>query len=172
MPTPGVDASVSLPPRASLTTRTRCRPSPIPCPGGFVVKKGSTDLDKTSSLIPWIGDSGARLEGAELVTRLGPTYDFRNKRLPVWRLDYGEPVFASVFVDTATSGVADVLEDSDRPERFVFAFLHKWNFLFPLGRGVQSTVVATVVSLAIFLLGGTGFILNRRLRKRAGSEAV
>ena len=120
----------------------------------------------------WIGDSGARLEGAELVTRFGPTYDFRNKRLPVWRLDYGEPVFASVFVDTATSGVADVLEDSDRPERFVFAFLHKWNFLFPLGRGVQSTVVATVVGLAIILLGGTGFILNRRLRKRAGREAV
>jgi len=82
--------------------------------------------------------------------------------LPVWRLDYGEPVRASVFIDTATGVVADVLADSDRPERFVFAFLHKWNFLFPLGRGVQSSVVAAFVALAVVSLGGTGFVLRRR----------
>ncbi|MCG8591149.1 MAG: PepSY domain-containing protein [Proteobacteria bacterium] len=107
----------------------------------------------------WLGDAKARPEHMELVTRFGPTYDFRNKRLPVWRLDYEEPLRASVFVDTTTSCVVDVLADSDRPERFVFAFLHKWNFLFPLGRGVQSAVVATVVALSILVLGGSGFAL-------------
>lgn len=110
----------------------------------------------------WTDDDAIEPLHAEVVTRFGPTYDFRNKRLPVWRLDYGEPVRASVFIDTATGVVADVLADSDRPERFVFAFLHKWNFLFPLGRGVQSAVVAAFVALAVVSLGGTGFVLRRR----------
>ena len=112
----------------------------------------------------WAGEGAAEPHRAELVTRFGPTYDFRNKRLPVWQLDYGEPIGASVFVDTATSVVADVLVDSDRPERFVFAFLHKWNFLFPFGRSVQSIVVATFVALAVGILGGTGFTLWRLAR--------
>jgi hypothetical protein len=101
-----------------------------------------------------------RLEGARLVTRFGPLYDFRNKRLPVWRLDYGDPLNASIFVDTTTGVLADRLDARDVPERLVFSFLHKWNFLFPFGRRVQSAVVATVVAASMILMAGLGWRLH------------
>jgi len=102
-----------------------------------------------------------KLEGVQLVTRFGPLYDFRNKRLPVWQLDYGDPLNASIFVDTTTGVLADRLDARDVPERWVFSFLHKWNFLFPFGRRVQSAVVASVVAASMVLMAGLGWRLRR-----------
>jgi len=102
-----------------------------------------------------------RLEGARLVSRFGPLYDFRNKRLPVWRLDYGEPLHAALFVDTTTGVLADRLATSDVPERLVFSFLHKWNFLRPLGRSAQSGIIATAILGSLVLLGALGWRLRR-----------
>ena len=84
----------------------------------------------------------------EVVTRFGPDYDFRNKRLPVWRVDYGAPVKASVFVDTASGVLVDRVADREKPERLVFSLIHKWNFLFPIGRlGLNIVVAAFVIAL-------------------------
>lgn len=105
-----------------------------------------------------------KLEGVQLVTRFGPFYDFRNKRLPVWQLDYGDPLNASIFVDTTTGVLADRLDARDVPERLVFSFLHKWNFLFPFGRRVQSVVVASVVAASMVLMAGLGWRLRRARR--------
>lgn len=105
-----------------------------------------------------------KLEGAQLLTRFGLSYDFRNKRLPVWQLDYGEPLNASIFVDTTTGVLADRLEAKDVPERFVFSFLHKWNFLRPFGRLVQSVVAAVVVAASMVLMAGLGWQLHRARR--------
>jgi hypothetical protein len=106
---------------------------------------------------------------AALVTRFGPAYDFRNKRLPVWRLDYGAPVNATIFVDTATGVLADRTADAAKPERWSFSMLHKWNFLFPLGRGAQNAIVSAAVLLSIGLMAGLGLSLDlerRRVRRR------
>ncbi|MCS6986034.1 MAG: PepSY domain-containing protein [Sphingomonadaceae bacterium] len=105
------------------------------------------------------------VERMELVTRFGPLYDFRNKRLPVWRLDYGPPVSATLFVDTATGVLVDVVADAAKPERFSFSFLHKWNFLFPLGRDGQNAVVAAVVLALIGFMAWLG--LRMDLARRA-----
>lgn len=108
----------------------------------------------------------AAVREASLVTRFGMGYDFRNKRLPVWRLDYGPPVNASLFVDTATGVLADVTPDSAKAELWSFSILHKWNFLIPLGRGVQTLVVATVVLAILVLMAGMGIVLEYRRRAR------
>lgn len=118
---------------------------------------------------------GGRFSGApasaitdmQLVTRFGPDYDFRNKRLPVWRIDYGAPVNATLFVDTATGVLADRTEDWQKPERFVFSFIHKWNFLFPIGRVGLNIVVGTFVLLLIGFMAGIGLVLDRRRRAKA-----
>lgn len=129
---------------------------------------------------PWAGGDkalamalGGRFSGApasairqmELVTRFGPDYDFRNKRLPVWRIDYDAPVHATLFVDTATGVLADRTEDWQKPERFVFSFIHKWNFLFPIGRVGLNVVVGTFVLLLIGFMAGIGLVLDRRRRR-------
>ncbi len=103
---------------------------------------------------------------AEPVTRFGPAYDFRNKRLPVWQLDYGPPVNATLFVDTATGVLADRTDNSAKPERLSFSLLHKWNFLFPLGRNVQNAVVSAVVLASILLMALLG--LQMDLKRRRG----
>jgi hypothetical protein len=135
---------------------------------------------------PWVqGDKalamalGRRFSGApdraitsmEVVTRFGPDYDFRNKRLPVWRIDYGAPVNATLFVDTATGVLADRTENWQKPERYIFSFIHKWNFLFPIGRVGLNIVVGVFVVLLIGFMGGIGLVQDRRRRRRQKSLA-
>lgn len=109
----------------------------------------------------YLGVSDAPITGMELVTRFGIDYDFRNKRLPVWRVDYGAPYHSSVFVDTATGTFIDRLDDWQKPERYVFSLIHKWNFLFPLGRVGLNAVVGGFVIALIALMGFLGLRLRR-----------
>ena len=101
-----------------------------------------------------------------LVTRFGPEYDFRNKRLPVWQLDYGAPINATVFVDTTSGVLADVTHDTDKPERWSFSMLHKWNFLLAFGRPTQNIVVVVIVLGAIIFMAGFGLRMNLVRRRR------
>ena len=106
------------------------------------------------------------IANAELVTRFGPQYDFRNKRLPVWRLDYGAPVNATIFVDTTSGVLADRTPDHAKAEQWSFSYLHKWNFLFPLGRETQNIVVSIAVGLSLVFMAGIGLTLDLRRRKK------
>ena len=106
----------------------------------------------------------------EPVTRFSHEYDFRNKRLPVWRIDYADPVNATLFVDTGSGVLVDRVADWEKPERLVFSMIHKWNFLFPVGRlALNSTVAAIVIALLGFMaiLGLRMDWVNRR-RARKG----
>ncbi len=107
------------------------------------------------------------IRNAELVTRFGPQYDFRNKRLPVWRLDYGEPVNATIFVDTTSGVLADRTPDHAKAEQWSFSYLHKWNFLFPLGREAQNLIVSVAVAFSLVFMAAIGLTLDLRRRRSA-----
>jgi hypothetical protein len=113
------------------------------------------------------GVSREAILSVEQVTRFGPDYDFRNKRVPVWRLDYGAPVNASVFVDTATGVLADISPDAAKAERWTFSYLHKWNFLAMLGRQTHNAVVACVVVAIMLLFVGLGWRMAWLARGKA-----
>ena len=113
------------------------------------------------------GVSRDAIHNAELVTRFGPQYDFRNKRLPVWRLDYGAPVNATIFVDTTSGVLADRTPDHAKAEQWSFSYLHKWNFLFPLGRETQTLVVSVAVAFSLVLMAGIGLALDLQRRRNA-----
>jgi len=104
----------------------------------------------------------------ELVTRFSHEYDFRNKRLPVWRVDYADPVNATLFVDTGSGVLVDRVADWEKPERLVFSMIHKWNFLFPIGRlGLNVAVAGFVIALLVFMaILGLRMDLANRLRGR------
>lgn len=108
------------------------------------------------------------ITGMELVTRFSHDYDFRNKRLPVWRVDYGDPVNASLFVDTGSGVLVDRVANWEQPGRLVFSMVHKWNFLFPIGRlGLNMVVGGFVLALIIFMaVLGLRMDLKGRLRRR------
>jgi hypothetical protein len=134
---------------------------------GNVVSSGDKDLARAIAR-RFTGAPDSAVKGMELVTRFSHEYDFRNKRLPVWRVDYGAPVGASLFVDTGAGVLVDRVADGEKPERFVFSFIHKWNFLFPAGRLGQNVIVGL---FAITLIGfmavlGLRMDLARRFRAR------
>lgn len=104
---------------------------------------------------------------AELVTRFGPHYDFRNKRLPVWRLDYGAPVHASIFVDTAAGVLADRTPDRAKAELLTFSYLHKWTFRHGFGPMVPSLAIAATVLACLVAIGILGILLDLRRRRRS-----
>ncbi|WP_416906947.1 MAG: PepSY domain-containing protein [Polymorphobacter sp.] len=122
----------------------------------------------------FLGATDSAPTSAELVTRFSDEYDFRNKRLPVWRVDYGAPVRASLFVDPASGVLVDKVNDWEKPERFVFSMVHKWNFLFPLGRlGLNGTVAAFVIALVLFMaLIGLNMDLKSRFRRSGRQGSV
>jgi hypothetical protein len=103
-----------------------------------------------------------------LVTHFGPDYDFRNKRLPVWRVDYNSQKGDKLFIDPATGILVDRLVDMERYESYSFSFLHKWNFLTPLiGRMPRDMLIVLVLLAAI---GGTifGYIMLIKQGKKRG----
>ncbi|MCA1779829.1 MAG: PepSY domain-containing protein [Xanthomonadaceae bacterium] len=118
------------------------------------------------------GHERSRVADITLINRFGNGYDFRNKRLPVWRIDYQAPYNESVFIDTHGAVLVDRMAHSRWIEQWSFTFLHKWNFLRPLGREIQNRVLLAVVVSVIGLIGGLGLYMEiKRRRRRPGSLA-
>lgn len=134
---------------------------------GNVVTSGDKDLARAIAR-RFTGAPDSAVTGVELVTRFSHEYDFRNKRLPVWRVDYGAPVNASLFADTGAGVLVDRVADGEKPERLVFSFIHKWNFLFPVGRLGQNVVVGAFTLALIGFMAALGLRMDlaRRLRAR------
>jgi hypothetical protein len=99
---------------------------------------------------------------SEKITRFGPEYDFRNKRLPVWRVDFNTAQQDSLFIDVASGVLVDNANNTTRAESYSFSFLHKWNMLTPLtGREWRDgLIVATLGS--VLVLAVLGFFLRRK----------
>ncbi len=103
---------------------------------------------------------------ATLVTRFGPSYDFRNKRLPVWKVELGDSDKTWLFVDPRTGVLVDKSRFTDRAERWSFSNFHKWNFLTPVaGRMKRDGLIVMTLALLVFLSALGAFLLVKRKRK-------
>jgi hypothetical protein len=111
-----------------------------------------------------LGFSTEQLQQTKLITHFGPHYDFRNKRLPVWQLDFNTPKGDKLFIDPATGMLVDRLVNLERYEGYSFSFLHKWNFLAPLiGREKRDIVISIILIAAIgFTVLGYLMLFKRR----------
>ena len=93
-----------------------------------------------------------------LITHFGLGYDFRNKRLPVWRVEgnNGE----HIFIDPITHILVDKNNAFSRIEGYSFSFLHKWNMLTPImGRFNRDMLILFTLAL-IFLLAVLGVLMR------------
>lgn len=110
------------------------------------------EMVATSVATEFLGRDQLQINKAELVTHFGPEYDFRNKRLPVWRISANNPEHQVVFVDPITSIVVDHLTPSSRIERWSFSMLHKWDFLVPfIGRQARDVLVVGLLTSLLLL---------------------
>lgn len=110
----------------------------------------------------FLGLPAHAIHNQQLITRFGHDYDFRNKRLPVWQLDYAS---GQVFIDTQTGQLIEQQHTSSKWERYSFSFIHKWNILQPLlGRDGRDQIIVGFMLLVV-LLAALGFAM--RLKRRA-----
>jgi len=115
-----------------------------------------------------LGLDKAMVTSTELIKHFGLHYDFRNKRLPVWQIEFDSALGDKAFVDPATGMLVDRLVNLDRYEGYSFSFLHKWNFLTPfIGRFWRDVLVVIVLLLIMSLtLIGIFMTIARRRQKK------
>jgi len=111
----------------------------------------------------------SRVGEASLITRFGPDYDFRNKRLPVWQVKIDDDDSTWLFIDPSTGVLVDQSNSTDRIERWSFSFLHKWNFLTPFtGRMTRDVIIVAFLGV-LLIMGGFGVKLMLTRRAKAPS---
>ena len=101
-----------------------------------------------------------------LITRFGTDYDFRNKRLPVWKVRYGVAPADAYFIDTNGGVLADKRTSAGRWEQLSFSMLHKWNFLRMIGRDAPNIALSIIIGFAVSFLGFGGVWLQMRRARR------
>ncbi|MBD1206820.1 MAG: PepSY domain-containing protein [Ignavibacteria bacterium] len=100
-----------------------------------------------------------------LQTEFQGEYGFINKRLPVQRLDLATPDKRTLYVETATGTLAADVQSGDRLEGFTFAYIHKLEFLKPLGKDIRDGVTVGL-GLVNSLMAVLGLVLFVRLPKK------
>ena len=82
-------------------------------------------------------------------------YGFVNKRLPVIKLAYDTPEKTTYFIETSTSRLAAVIENSDKIEGYSFAIFHKFLFMDWAGKNMRdlTMVLAALIILIVSVLG-------------------
>jgi hypothetical protein len=96
-------------------------------------------------------------------------YGFINKRLPVWRVEYGTPDRVTYYVETSTGALASVVHTADRAEGYSFSFLHKYHWLDFAGKNVRDGFmallalgIASTALLGLWLLGRRYVVSNAK----------
>lgn len=130
-------------------------------------KTDITDREVATELASqYLNEPREQITNTQIITRFGMHYDFRNKRLPVWQIDFDNDAGDKLFIDPATGTVVDRLVNQDRYESYSFSFLHKWNFLTPFtGRFWRDVLVVIILSLSL-LLSILGLTMKLRRRTR------
>ncbi|MFV8326603.1 PepSY domain-containing protein [Flavobacterium sp. ZS1P14] len=90
-------------------------------------------------------------------------YGFVNKRLPVVKLAFDTPEKTTYFIETSTSRLAAVIENSDTIEGYSFAIFHKFLFMDWAGKNVRdfTMVVTALTILLVSILGLFLFLKNK-----------
>nr|WP_315188262.1 PepSY-associated TM helix domain-containing protein [uncultured Flavobacterium sp.] len=85
-------------------------------------------------------------------------YGFVNKRLPVIKLTYDTPEKTTYFIETSTSRLAAIINNSDKVEGYSFAILHKFLFMDWAGKNIRDLTMV-LAALTILIVSILGFIL-------------
>ncbi len=106
----------------------------------------------------------------EKITRFGADYDFRNKRLPVYKVSIDNDAGDRVFIDPVTGIVVDHLVDIQRYEGLSFSMLHKWNFMMAFADRQQRDITIVIFLACMLLLTFLGLFLELQRRKKVSSQ--
>ncbi len=111
------------------------------------------------------GKDAAQFSVPEIVTSFSPDYDFRNKRLPVWKLTSVDDARKRIFIDPASQILVEQVSASAYIEGRSFSWLHKWNMLTPVFGRIGRDVFVMIILVISFTSAALGMVMLWRVTK-------
>ena len=95
------------------------------------------------------------IQAVTAVTKFNDEYNFANKRLPVWKVNYATNNNERYYIETASGKLAARVDDRDLPEGYSFAFFHKHHFMDWGGKTVRdiSTMFWAAMQVVMIAVG-------------------
>lgn len=96
--------------------------------------------------------SDAEIKSISVLKFFGFGYDFRNKRLPVYKVTLSNQAGDILFIDPATGMLVATSDTYNALENLSFSFLHKWNFTLAfISREIRDCFVVGFLLLLIIM---------------------
>jgi hypothetical protein len=102
------------------------------------------------------GQTPAGVTGAKFVTAFDDEYNFSDKRLPVWRVNFDHsPGHQRVYVETCSGALAARMDDAAYAEGYSFSVFHKHHFMDWGGKKVRdaSTMIWAFAQILLVVVG-------------------
>jgi uncharacterized iron-regulated membrane protein len=132
-------------------------------------RTGEIEPDGEMKLAKQIANTLSHLSDKDIVsvapvTKFGGEYGFINKRLPVMRVAYCRNSDVRYYVETASGALGAKVNNQDVLEGYSFAYLHKWNFLDPIGKILRDALMMTwaLLNTIVAALGVRLFFWQRK----------
>lgn len=108
--------------------------------------------------------SDHEIRSVSLVTKFGAEYNFTDKRLPVWKVQYTGNDNEKIFIETTTNSVAKHTNNRELAQDYSFAFLHKHEFLGRAGKGWKdfSTMFWAMAQVILVVIGLLFYVKLRK----------
>lgn len=111
------------------------------------------------------GQGRQDITSTQLVTKFTDEYNFTDKRLPVWKINYPFNHKQRLYVETSTGVLAKNTNDVELYEGYSFALFHKHHFMDFAGKATRDITSMVGAGLQIMMVI-IGLIFYFRLRKR------
>ena len=106
-----------------------------------------------------------KIVSTELITKFTDEYNFTDKRLPVWKINYPFNHKQRLYIETSTGVLAKNTNDAALYEGYSFALFHKHHYMDFAGKATRdvSTMAAAALQLLMVIIG---LIFYFKWRKR------
>ena len=117
------------------------------------------------------GHSSKEIISAELITAFTDEYNFTDKRLPVWKVNYSFNHKERLYVETSTGVLAKNTNDIELAEGYSFALFHKHHYMDFAGKTTRdiSTMIAAALQIMLVVIG---LVFYFKWRKRKVNRSL
>jgi hypothetical protein len=109
--------------------------------------------------------SDAEIKSVSQLKFFGFGYDFRNKRLPVYKVIFNNKAGDIVFIDPATGMLVATSDRYNALENLSFSFLHKWNFALAFTSREMRDCFMVGFLLLLMTMTFLGIVMKQRYKK-------
>lgn len=139
--------------------------------GDYSTLPGGDEIYAKSLAVQFGGHNEKEIVSTELITHFTDEYNFTDKRLPVWKINYPFNHKQRLYVETSTGVLAKSTNDMDLYEGFSFALFHKHHYMDFGGKTTRD--ISTMIGAALqIMMVVVGLIFYFKWRKRRTKPAV